>query len=102
MSAVSRRALGGMLWIWLVIFSTADLDRAIGDGDEAFHAQTLVEMMQSGRYLDTTFQGQLMLQRPPLPLWLALPFTALIPGERGLRASSALASLATLVLVFVS
>ncbi len=100
MSVIMRRVLGWALWFWVGTFTFIGLDRAIGDGDECVHATALRDMMRSGDYLNVRYHGMLVLERPQLPYWLAAPFAHLIPGEVGLRISSALASFATLVLVF--
>jgi 4-amino-4-deoxy-L-arabinose transferase-like glycosyltransferase len=87
------------LWAYLAAFTFRELDHPVGDGDEALHAVILTEMLRGGDFLRAHWQGALVLQRPQLPYWLAAPFASWIPGEVGLRFSSALCSLATLVVV---
>jgi 4-amino-4-deoxy-L-arabinose transferase-like glycosyltransferase len=99
---VSRYAFPALLLLWglLFLFSLGGLDYPVGDGDEAIHAVILQEMIASGRFLRTTWQGAPHLFYPLLPYWLGSIFAQLIPNEAGLRMSSALASFATLVVVY--
>jgi 4-amino-4-deoxy-L-arabinose transferase-like glycosyltransferase len=62
----------------------------------------LQEMLASGDYVRQTFLGSPILGYPFVPYWLAAPFSALVPGEIGLRLSSALASLGVLVVVYLT
>jgi 4-amino-4-deoxy-L-arabinose transferase-like glycosyltransferase len=94
--------LGAALWLWIAGFTFAGLDDPIGDGDEHVHATILRDMLRSGDYLRPRWQGALVLERPLLPYWLAAPFSIAVPGEVGVRLSSALASFATLLVVFAA
>jgi len=89
-----------LLWIAMAGFTWLGLRDAIGDGDESVHAEMLREMLRSGDYLQPRWYGVALAERPLLMYWLAAPFAALIHGELGVRASSALASLATLAIVY--
>jgi 4-amino-4-deoxy-L-arabinose transferase-like glycosyltransferase len=99
-SSSSRRLLAWGLWFWLLTFTFFGLDHAIGDGDECVHASALRDMMRAGDYLHLRYHGVLTLERPLLPYWLAAPFAWLIPNEPGFRMSSAIASFASLLVVF--
>jgi len=96
------RLLVVVLWIWITAFAFVGLDDPIGDGDEHVHATILRDMMRSGDYLRPRWQDDFVLERPLLPYWAAAPFASVVPGEVGVRASSALVSLLTLVVVFAS
>ena len=76
------------------------LDRPIGDGDECFHAEVVRQMLRSGDFLHLRWYGVITHERPPLTYWLAAPFSAWLPGEVGVRLSSALASFLTLGVVY--
>jgi 4-amino-4-deoxy-L-arabinose transferase-like glycosyltransferase len=96
MSPGFRRMLLALLWLALAAFSGFGLDAPLGDGDESMHAEMLREMQRSGDYLHSRWYGVALWERPLAMYWLAAPFAALIPGEPGLRAGAALASLLTL------
>lgn len=100
MAAFARRAADALFWQLLALWTVLGLDRPIGDGDECYHAQILREMMQSGDYLHARWYGAITYERPPLTYWLAAPFSALVPGEVGVRLSSALAGMLTLGVVY--
>lgn len=91
--------LGWLLSTFLIGFTLLGLELPVGDGDESYHALILTHMLRSGDYLHSYWQGGLALQRPELPYWLAAPFTILLGGEIGMRMSSALCSIGTLVVV---
>lgn len=91
-----------MLWLWLAAFTFVGLDDPIGDGDEHVHATILRDMLRSGDFLHPRWQGELVLERPLLPYWLAAPFSSAVPGEVGIRIASALLSFATLLVVFAA
>ena len=100
MSARASGAIAALLWLTLALYTFGGLERPIGDGDEVFHAQVVAEMLSTGQYADARWQGVLVQHRPQTSYWLALPFAALLPGELGMRLSSALCSFATLLVVF--
>jgi 4-amino-4-deoxy-L-arabinose transferase-like glycosyltransferase len=101
-SLVTKRVLAVALWLWLASFTFLGLDHAIGDGDECVHATILRDMLRAGDWLAPRYLGDLVLERPLLPYWLAAPFSLLVPDEVGIRLSSALCSFATLIVVFVA
>lgn len=123
MSAQLQRVLGAALWLWLAGFTFVGLDDPIGDGDECRHAMILRQMLRSSEYLRPTLDGggyldpgaqartdrasvsqpvPVAFERPLLSYWLAVPFARLVPGELGVRLSSALLSFLTLIVVFVA
>lgn len=99
-SESSRRVIAVALFAVLVLWTCYGLDRPIGNGDECMHAEILRTMMRSGDYLRTRWYGVVLHERPPMTYWLAVPFVHLLPGEWGVRGSSACASLLTLVVVY--
>jgi 4-amino-4-deoxy-L-arabinose transferase-like glycosyltransferase len=99
-SAFARRAAEALLWQLLALWTVLGLDRPIGDGDECYHAEIMRQMMRSGDYLHPRWYGVVTHSRPPLMYWLAAPFSAWIPGEVGVRFSSALASFLTLGVMY--
>ena len=122
-SAQLQRVLGAALWLWLAGFTLFGLDDPIGDGDECRHAMVLRQMVRSSEYFRPTLDGggyldpgsqartdrrsvsqpvPVAFERPLLPYWLAAPLASLVPGEIGVRLSSALLSFLTLIVVFVA
>src|SRR3990172_10513736 len=72
----------------------------VAEWDESLYAVSAVEMIQSGDWVGTTFQGQLDYSnsKPPLNVWLlALAFEWFGPGLASLRAPSAAAAWATVL-----
>ena len=97
----SRLATAALLSLtaWVVC---AGLDRPFGNGDEVIYAQGVREMLESGDFLTLHWQGKPVLQRPTLPFALAAVGASVSDGESGMRASSALAGLCLLGLLYVA
>lgn len=102
MSPALQRVVAVALLLWLAAFTFAALDEPIGDGDEQVHATILRDMLRDGDWLRPHWDGKPVLERPLLPYWLAAPFSLALPGEAGIRIGSALASFATLLVVFAA
>jgi 4-amino-4-deoxy-L-arabinose transferase-like glycosyltransferase len=100
LSANVARALRLLALGLLALWTLFRLDRPIGDGDEAIHAEILRQMLRTGDCLHTRWYGIVLHERPPLMYWLALPFAAVSSSEIGIRMSSALMSFLTLILVY--
>jgi len=70
--------------------------------DEAIYAQSAKEMLQSGDYLTPHWNGEKFLQKPPLAIWTtAALFRIFGVNETSARATSALAGIGCVVLVFL-
>jgi 4-amino-4-deoxy-L-arabinose transferase-like glycosyltransferase len=100
MNALRERALPCALFLALALWTLLGLDRPIGNGDESLHAEILRHMLRSGDFLRTRWYGVTLHERPPLTYWLAAPFAFLSSSEIAVRASSALASFVTLLIVY--
>jgi hypothetical protein len=71
------------------------------DVDEAIFAQATVEMMQSGDYVMTTYNGEDRHHKPPLSYWLqAISMGFFGIGAFGARLPSALAGIITVFLFY--
>jgi len=71
------------------------------DRDEPWYARATVEMIESGNYLYTTFNGRLFLDKPILVYWLmSLPVGLLGPTELAFRFFSAVGTVATCLLTW--
>ena len=90
------------LLLWLAAFTFVGLDDPIGDGDEQVHATILRDMLRDGDWLRPHWAGKPVIERPLLPYWLAAPCSLALPSEPGIRLGSALASFATLLVVFAA
>lgn len=86
------------------VLFVARLDREMVDvWDESLYATTALEMVQSGDWLVTTFQGvpDYYNSKPPLNVWLiAAMFQAFGPGLIALRLVSAIAAWLTVLVVW--
>jgi 4-amino-4-deoxy-L-arabinose transferase-like glycosyltransferase len=58
---------------------------ALHDGDEAIYAQTAREMAEGGDLVDLRWQGQTLLVRPPMAIWILAAARKLAPDERSVR-----------------
>src|SRR5262249_25791827 len=47
---------------------------SLWDSNEAFYAETPREMIESGDYINPTFNYQFRLNKPPLSYWIVVPF----------------------------
>ena len=94
------RTLLVLAFALLALWTLFGLDRPIGDGDEAFNAEVLRQMLRTGDVLHMRWYGVDLHERPPLTYWLALPFAAISSSEIGIRLSSALLSFVTLLLTY--
>lgn len=99
--ATARHAGTALLWIAVVALTYSGLSHPFGNGDEVRHAQTLREMMATGDWLTMRWEGVPSYTRPATQYWLAALGAWLVDGEVGMRLSSATASLATLVMVWL-
>jgi 4-amino-4-deoxy-L-arabinose transferase-like glycosyltransferase len=94
----------------IVLFGAATLlfgqlgDSSLHDGDEALYATVAREMAQTHSWLTPTYWGAPFLHKPPLPYWLMMISSSVVPGTRefAARFPSAVAALLTLCFVYVS
>ncbi len=75
-------------------------DRPIENADEGIYGEISLEMVESGNWLTLQHRGEVFYEKPPLKVWLsALLFWVFGPGAWGLRLPSALAGIATSLLL---
>lgn len=96
-----RVRLAALALVGLLAFGF-HLDLSLLEGTEGLYAGITREMIESGRYLALTYQGEPYVNKPPLFFWiLALSIALFGDNEVALRLPGALCSLGTMALTYV-
>lgn len=88
-------------WVLIVVLTLAAApyfirlgSSSLWDSNEAFYAETPREMIESGDYVNPTFNFRPRLNKPPLSYWLVVPFYKLLGvSETAERLAIALAAM---------
>lgn len=77
-------------------------DNSLPSQDDAYHAQTAKEMLQTGDFIGIRFSGTLSFQSSPLPNWLmVLSYKAFGVNEYAARLHAAMLGFLTVVMVYL-